>query len=126
MRVARRGFFTAAPPIQFETSKELPFLAHRFFGVVKDVDAYADFIQFMTSSVVFADTKTERITNNKREGAFDAETRIGFQAVSFAYLSQVSYSEPVTLKRHKQQSWRISSISPTASIFNKLESHWRI
>lgn len=55
--------------------------------------------------------------NGVRQGKFDAETQIGFNAVNFSYVSKVSYKEP---------SYVLSVSSKETSIFTELYSLWEI
>ena len=108
--------------------KKLPFNAHTFYSVVADVNAYAQFLQMMSSSKIDDSTRKERhnLKNDRIEGGFDANTTIGFNLVSFTYLSQVSYSTPAMLFPDLMHRYRVTSVSPTATIFEKLESEWII
>jgi ribosome-associated toxin RatA of RatAB toxin-antitoxin module len=98
----------------------MPYSALRFFNVVKDVDSYSEFLNWMLSSAVLQQTKDEVQTGKTIQGSFDAETQIGFNFVSFTYLSKVSYSRPTNLK--SPDTWQITSVSPTSTIFKNLVS----
>lgn len=118
MKIIKRSYSTT--PIQFNTKKEIPSSALRFFSVVKDVGAYSEFLNWMLSSVVLKQTEREVQTGKKIEGSFDAETQIGFNLISFTYLSQVSYSRPVN--PNSADTWQITSVSPSSAIFKNLVS----
>jgi len=65
----------------------MPFSALRFFSVVKDVDSYSEFLTWIISSTVLQNTAKEIKTGKQIQGNFDAETKIGFNLLSFTYLS---------------------------------------
>jgi ribosome-associated toxin RatA of RatAB toxin-antitoxin module len=50
MKIVKRSY--SSTPIRFNTKKEIPNSALRFFSVVKDVDSYSEFLNWMLSSVV--------------------------------------------------------------------------
>ena len=106
----------------------MPFNAHSVFRVVQDVDSYAKFIKFMTESKVDNSSRYEKTENKVTKGGFNASTTIGFQIVSFSYLSQVSYYHPKLpiLRRCLDSEWMVSANSPESTIFNRLESTWHI
>jgi ribosome-associated toxin RatA of RatAB toxin-antitoxin module len=52
----------------------MPYSALRFFSVVKDVDSYSKFLNWMLSSAVLQQTKNEVQTGKTIQGSFDAET----------------------------------------------------
>ena len=79
---------------------------------MKDVDAYEQFIPWITRSKVFR----ESLKHVESKGNFNAETKIGFSALSFAYTSKVSYEDPSF----------ILSESSNSRIFESLHSKWRI
>ena len=54
--------------------------------------------------------------NGRNHGKFDAETKIGFSALSFSYISHVSYKEPTY----------VLSESYNSRIFQELYSEWEI
>jgi len=54
--------------------------------------------------------------NGRNHGKFDAETKIGFSALSFSYISHVSYREPTY----------VLSESYNSRIFQELYSEWEI
>lgn len=49
-----------------------------------------------------------------KSGKFDAETKMGFSALSFGYISHVSYEEP----------YSVLSESYNSRIFEGLHSQW--
>ena len=124
-------FLPKQEPIKFKTRKRLRYNAHRFFRVVQDVDAYQQFIDFMPQSRVHSNTRREELGKYKRNvhGGFDATTTIGFNAVSFDYVSKVSYSHPivpVNFRDAQKLSWRVTSESASSRIFNSMNSEWVI
>ena len=67
----------------------------------------------MTKSVVIPGS----LQTKGKQGKFDAETTIGFQAVNFSYISKVTYKEP----------YYVLSVSTSeSSIFKELYSTWEI
>ena len=85
----------------------------------------------MPESKVDEHTKSERLGKYKTNihGNFDATTRIGFNAVSFDYISKVSYSHPtvpVNFKNTHKLSWRVTSLSDSSRIFDSMTSEWVI
>ena len=65
-----------------------------------------------------------------RIGKFDATTTIGFNAVSFDYISKVEYNHPVVpinFNEHvKSLGWRVTSVADSSRIFNSMKSEWKI
>ena len=63
---------------------------------MQDVDEYQEFLTFMPRSKVDPSTRSEHLGRYKRNmhGKFEATTTIGFNAVSFDYLSKVKYNHP--------------------------------
>ena len=110
-------------PITFETTKILPFSQKNFYDVVRNVNDYQNFVQYMTKSEIFENTHKRSVKNGVKKGKFDAETTIGFQVVSFAYISKVTYKEPyyVLSVSGKQAEGSVSS-----KIFSELYSLWEI
>lgn len=65
------------------------------------------------------------------KGSFKAPTRIGFNAVSFEYTSNVSYSHPdlpvrLSPSTARSLSWRVNTVSDSSLIFNSFRSEWCI
>ena len=111
--------------------KRLTHNAHRFFRVVQDVDSYKKFIDFMPESRVHKETKVSKTGQygKNKNGRFDATTTIGFNAVSFDYVSKVTYSHPVVpvnFKNPKNLSWRVTSLADSSRIFDSMNSEWVI
>ena len=119
-------------PIKFKTQKNLNFNAHRFFRVVYDVDSCQKFIDFMPRSVVDKGTYKDSLGKLKKtiHGEFDATTTIGFNAVSFDYVSKVRYSHPVVPVNFyhdaRNIAWRVTSVADGSRIFNSMKSEWKI
>mmetsp|Transcript_11477 Transcript_11477/g.15485 ORF Transcript_11477/g.15485 Transcript_11477/m.15485 type:complete len:115 (+) Transcript_11477:95-439(+) len=92
------SFFSmkASEPIRFKVEKKrMPFNPHLFFRVVCDVNSYPEFIPSMPGCHIDQATAYEQLKSNKIvKGGFDAPTRIGFNAVSFDYISRVTYEHP--------------------------------
>ena len=91
--------------------------------MVRNVNDYQNFVQYMTKSEIFENTHKRSVKNGVKKGKFDAETTIGFQVVSFAYISKVTYKEPyyVLSVSGKQAEGSVSS-----KIFSELYSLWEI
>ena len=62
--------------------------------MVANVSDYYNFVPYMTKSEVFEETHKISTKKGKKKGKFEAETEIGFNAVSFAYVSKVTCVEP--------------------------------
>ena len=110
------NFMKNTEPIKYETSKVLPFAQEKFFEVVKNVDDYEKFIPWITRSKIHPHTVQENFEAGVRRGRFEAETKIGFSSVNFAYKSHVTYETPYSLL----------SIAEDTRIFQGLHSHWEI
>lgn len=74
------------------------------------------FIPWITSSKVFKHTMKEKSEGSIKKGKFDAETKIGFSALAFNYVSHVTYEE------HSS----VLSESYNSRIFESLNSHWQL
>ena len=63
-------------------------------------------------------------------GKFDATTTIGFNAISFDYLSKVKYNHPILPVNFgvdpENLAWRVSSDAEGSNIFNSMSSEWII
>ena len=100
--------------------------------MVQDVDEYKDFINFMPQSKVDEKTRNEHLGRYKKNmhGRFDATTTIGFNAVSFDYLSKVKYHHPVLPVNFgvdpENLAWRVHSQAEGSNIFNSMTSEWII
>jgi len=119
-KCARRGFFNKVfgkqEPISYKTTKVLPLNQQLLFNVVVDVNEYDQFIPWINESKVHPDTRVENFENGVRMGRFDAETKIGFSSLSFAYMSRVTFEEP----------YSVLSLAEDSRIFQGLYSHWKI
>ena len=86
------------------------------------------------SQVIGKSDRSNQSGMRRVRGGFDAPTRIGFNAVSFDYVSRVTYSHPILpipLHLASQQKrnplyWRVTTISGETRIFNAFSSEWKI
>ena len=80
-------------------------------------DCYQKFIPWISKSLILPGSLHE-IEDPKGiiKGSFDGETKIGFSAVNFAYVSKVTYETPSV----------VISEAGESRIFEGLYSHWTI
>lgn len=107
-----RGIFSsrlrpqAAATCRFADARLLGFSPEQLFDVVADVDKYADFVPFCSTS---------RVTARPSENSFEAELAIEFFHVTERYTSRVTLDRP-----HHVHAAAISS-----KLFRTLASDWR-
>lgn len=97
---------SAAAACHFADERLLGFSPEQLFDVVADVDKYADFVPFCSSS---------RVTTRQPDGSFEAELSIEFFKVTESYTSRVTLDRP----RH------VHAAAISSKLFRTLASDWR-
>ena len=104
---------------------------------MQDVDSYPLFLSYMPQCKADPSSRHEHRGKYGKtvRGGFRAPTTIGFNAVSFDYISNVTYSHPklpVNLCPSQKNNWtkslrwRVTTDSESSRIFNSFKSEWRI
>ena len=87
------------------------------FEVVADVERYKEFLPFCADS---------RIRHRISKDCFEAELKIGFQALTAAYTSRVTLMRPSEMARDKATSeHRIQAEVVKSTVFSEMNSEWR-
>jgi ribosome-associated toxin RatA of RatAB toxin-antitoxin module len=96
--------------------------------VVTIVSEYPLFLEWMPSCTVKEETRQETKKGRVTSGSFDADTKIGFNAVNFTYLSKIRYSHPSVpiLMKDPLARWQVDTLSDSTSIFKSMTSQWKI
>lgn len=88
-------------------SRILPYTAEHMFAIVADVEAYPQFLPWVTGL---------KIVRRLSDTVFDAEMRVGFAGITERYISRVT-ADPAA--------GTIDVVKTDGGPFRQLENHWR-
>lgn len=105
----RRTFFSAPPATKFTIDKVLPHTQVDLFGIISDIDAYANFVPFCKASRV-----TARSGDDGRP--VKADLVVGYKGYEETFTSQVKCISPTS----------VEAVSSGHALFERLATAWRV